>query len=124
MKETKLRNHFIFLFSKNFVHNFFISLTTVMILFCFAIFFIFLMGNFQKFQDKTLLILLTTLSYSSILTILLSILLFVETVRKIFTENRKMKFIITLLFLLLTIIFCLFFLIFATILGVFSKGII
>lgn len=67
---------------------------------------LYIIGNYQNFQDKSQQIILFFLSYDSIFSTLLSFLLLIETIVKIFTEKYKIKNIINALMLLLAILFC------------------
>ena len=102
-----------FKYSKKIISNtltYKVSLTVNLIItiFCLALVTLYIIGNYQNFQDRTQRIILKALSYTSIFNIMLSFLLAVESFIKIFTENHKIKSILHTIFLSVTIIFCFF----------------
>lgn len=81
-----------------------ISLDILLTVFSLLLITLYIIGNYQNFQDSTQIIILSTLSYISIFNILLSILLFVETLFKIRTEKQKFKNILNIIYLILAIL--------------------
>ena len=76
--------------------------------FCIILITLYIIGNYQDFQDENQEWLLTVLSYAAIFNSLFSILLTVETAIKIFTEKQKVKKIINMLALMISAVFCIF----------------
>lgn len=85
-----------------------LTLNLIITIFCITLVVLYVIGNYQNFQDRSQRIILKVLSYTSIFNIMLSFLLAIESFIKIFTENRKIKSIINTIFLIFTIIFCFF----------------
>ena len=79
------------LFSNTLTYNVSITLNLVITVFCVILIALYIIGNYQNFQDENQQWLLTLLSYAAIFNSLFSIVLAVETFIKIFTENRKLK---------------------------------
>lgn len=77
-----------------------------LVIFCFLLFCLYIVGNFQNFGDKSQQILLKVLSYTSMFTSLLTIPLFIENLICLFVEKKKIKTILALLTLLITVILC------------------
>jgi hypothetical protein len=82
------------------------TINLIFIVFCILLTALYVIGNYQDFQDKSQQIILFFLSYVSIFSTLLSFLLLIETIVKIFTEKYKLRNIINSVMLLLAIIFC------------------
>lgn len=77
-----------------------------LVIFCFLLMCLYIMGNFQLFQDRSQGLILKVLSYTAIFTGLLTIPILIENVIMLFTENKKWKSIISIILLLLCIVFC------------------
>jgi len=77
-----------------------------LIIFCFLMMCLYIVGNFQNFQDKSQEILLNVLSYTAIFTILLTIPLFVENIIMLFTEKNKFRIILSILMLIFSVLIC------------------
>ena len=80
----------------NFIFVFFSILLTAL----------YVIGNYQDFQDKSQQLILFFLSYVSIFSTLLSFLLLIESIVKIFTEKYKIRHIIYSILLILAMLFC------------------
>ena len=91
-------------------------------LFCLILIALYTIGNYQSFLDKSQQIILNTLAISSIFTVLLSFVLFLETFIKIFTEKNKIKNVLNLIYLLVTIVFCVICIVIATAIDYISLG--
>jgi hypothetical protein len=76
--------------------------------FCIILITLYIIGNYQNFQDDNQQWLLSVLSYVSIFNSLFSIVLTVETFIKIFTEKQKVKNIINMIALIGSAVFCIF----------------
>lgn len=109
-------------FSNTLTYKLTMILQIVLTIFCILLVTLYILGNYQDFQDSTQSILLIILSYTSIFNALLSVCLFVETVFKIFTEKRKFIHIINGIFLLLTAIICIVFSSLSNIISFLSSG--
>ena len=99
-KNTKTR------FSNTLTYKVTMTINLIFVVFCFLLTALYVIGNYQDFQDKSQQIILFFLSYVSIFSTLLSVLLLVETMFKIFTEKYKIKNIVNALLLVLAIAFC------------------
>ncbi len=93
-------------FSNTMTYKFTMTINLIFIVFCILLTALYVIGNYQDFQDKSQQIILFFLSYVSIFSTLLSFLLLIETIVKIFTEKYKLRNIINSVMLLLAIIFC------------------
>ena len=92
-------------FSNSLTYKLSMTVHLIFSVFCLTLVVLYVIGNFQNFQDKSQQIILNSLAYSAIFTALLSIFLIIETIIKIFTEKNKGRNIFNLIYLLLTIIF-------------------
>lgn len=93
-------------FSNAFIYRFFMTLDFTFTAFCLILSILYIIGNYQSFQDSSQKLIITIASFSSTFNLLLSVILIIETIFKVFTENHKIKSILRILFLLLTIILC------------------
>lgn len=93
-------------FSNAFIYRFFMTLDFTFTTFCLILSILYIIGNYQSFQDSSQKLIITIASFSSTFNLLLSVILIIETIFKVFTENHKIKNILRILFLLLTIILC------------------
>lgn len=100
-----------------------ISLDILLTVFSLLLITLYIIGNYQDFQDKTQQIILSALSYISIFNILLSSLLFVETIFKIPTEKQKLKNILNIFYLILAIVLSIIFSSTSNIINYLSTGI-
>lgn len=94
------------IFSNAFIYRFFMTLNLTFTVFCLILTILYIIGNYQAFQDHSQKIIISILSQASTFNLLLSFLLLIETGFKIFTENHKIKQILHAVFLLFSIIFC------------------
>ena len=83
---------------------------------------LYIIGNYQNFQDKSQQTILSVLSYVSVFNILLSFLLLVETIFKLATEKRKIKSIINIIYLVFAMLLGLLFSGTANIISFISMG--
>jgi len=109
-------------FSNTLTYKLTMILQIVLTIFCILLVTLYVLGNYQNFQDNTQSIILTILSYTSIFNALLSICLFIETIIKVFTEKRKIIHILNGIFLLFTTILCFFFSGFSNVISFLSTG--
>lgn len=96
------------LLSNTLTYKFSMTLNFAITFFCVILITLYIIGNYQSFQDESQQWLLSILSYASIFNSLFSIMLAVETVIKIFTEKQKLKNIINAIMLIISAIFCIF----------------
>ncbi|MCR5189580.1 MAG: hypothetical protein K6C97_11650 [Treponema sp.] len=94
------------LFSNAFIYRFFMTLDITFTVFCIILSILYVIGNYQSFQDSSQKLIISVASLSATFNLLLSIILTIETIFKLFTEHHKIKHIMNILFLLLTIVFC------------------
>ena len=101
-----------------------ISMTVDFVFFLFGIILLLLyfIGNYQNFQDSSQQFILKILFFSSIFTSIFSFLLLIESIIKVFSENKKVKHIINSIFLIFCIIFGLFCMEFSNIIMYLSEG--
>ena len=93
-------------FSNTLTYKVTMTINLIFVVFCILLTALYIIGNYQNFLDKTQEIILALLSYVSIFSALLSFLLLIESIVKIFTEKYKIRSIIYSFLLLLSIIFC------------------
>lgn len=96
------------LFSNTLTYKVSMTLNLVITVFCIILITLYIIGNYQNFQDENQQWLLTLLSYVAIFNSLFSLLLTLETLIKIFTEKQKLKNIINMLALAASAVFCIF----------------
>ena len=96
------------LFSNTLTYKFSMTLNLAITAFCIILIALYVIGNYQNFQDENQEWILTLLSFVSIFNCLFSIVLSVETSIKIFTEKQKIKNIVNLLALTASAVFCFF----------------
>ena len=84
------------------------TLNLVITVFCVILITLYIIGNYQAFQDENQQWILSILSYAAIFNSLLSFMLIVETTIKIFTEKHKIKNLINLIALIASAVFCIF----------------
>lgn len=116
-----------FKYSKKIISNsivYKISMTIDFVFFLFGIILLLLyfIGNYQNFQDSSQQFILKILFFSSIFTSIFSFLLLIESIIKVFSENKKVKHIINSIFLIFCIIFGLFCMEFSNIIMYLSEG--
>ncbi len=84
------------------------TLNLAITVFCVILITLYIIGNYQAFQDENQQWILSILSYAAIFNSLLSFMLIVETTIKIFTEKHKIKNLINLIALIASAVFCIF----------------
>lgn len=110
-------------FSNTLTYKLTMILDFVLTLFCVLLVTLYILGNYQNFQDNSQSTILQILSYSAVFTSLLSICLIIETVIKIFTEKKKLLHVIYVFYLLLSTVLCIFFSGFSNIISYLASGI-
>lgn len=111
------------LLSNTLTYKFSMTLNFAITVFCVILITLYIIGNYQEFQDENQQWILSVLSFAAIFNSLFSILLIVETAIKIFTEKHKVKNLINLLILIASAIFCIFCTGTSNIIGYLSGGI-
>lgn len=111
------------LLSNTLTYKFSMTLNLAITVFCIILITLYIIGNYQSFQDVNQMWLLSILSYASIFNSLFSILLTIETVIKIFTEKQKLKNFINMIMLIISAVFCIFCTGSANIISYISEGI-
>ena len=96
------------LFSNTLTYKFSMTLNLAITAFCIILIALYVIGNYQNFQDENQEWILSLLSFVSIFNCLFSIVLSVETSIKLFTEKQKIKNIVNLLALTASAVFCFF----------------
>lgn len=108
-----MRNKLQFKYSKKIISNtltYKVSLTLSMAVtaFCIMLITLYIIGNYQNFQDENQQFILSVLSFVAIFNSLLSIVLMIETAIKLLTEKHKFKNIINMIILFVSGVFCIF----------------
>ena len=111
------------LLSNTLTYKFSITLCFAITVFCILLITLYIIGNYQNFQDENQQWILSVLSFAAIFNSLFSVLLMVETTIKIFTEKHKIKNLINLVMLIASGIFCIFCTGTSNIIGYLSGGI-
>ena len=96
------------LFSNTFTYKFSMTINLAITVFCVILITLYIIGNYQGFQDENQEWLLAILSYAAIFNSLFSIVLTVETAIKLFTEKQKIKNLINMIALIASAVFCIF----------------
>ena len=111
------------LLSNTLTYKFSMTLNFAITVFCVILIALYIIGNYQNFQDENQQWILSVLSFAAIFNSLFSVLLMVETTIKIFTEKHKIKNLINLVMLIASGIFCIFCTGTSNIIGYLSGGI-
>ena len=111
------------LLSNTLTYKFSMTLNFAITVFCIILRALYIIGNYQEFQDENQQWILSVLSFAAIFNSLFSILLMVETSIKLFTEKHKIKNLINLIMLIASGIFCIFCTGTSNIIGYLSGGI-
>lgn len=96
------------LLSNTLTYKFSMTINLAVTFFCIILITLYIIGNYQGFQDENQQWILSILSYAAIFNSLFSLVLTVETTIKIFTEKNKIKNFINLIILIASAIFCIF----------------
>lgn len=97
-----------------------IILTTVV--FCLLMIVLYIIGNYQNFQDKSQQVILDAISYVSICTLFLTIPVIVENIIRLITTNKKWECISTILLMILVILIMIGCMSFSSIIEFLSEG--
>lgn len=108
--------------SNSIVYKICMTVDFVFFLFGITLMLLYFIGNYQGFQDSSQQFILKILFFSSIFSCLFSLLLLIESIIKIFSENKKVKHILNSIFLVFCIIFGLFSMEFSNIIMYLSEG--
>ena len=111
------------LLSNTLTYKFSMTLNFAITVFCVILIALYIIGNYQNFQDENQQWILSVLSFAAIFNSLFSVLLMIETTIKIFTEKHKIKNLINLVMLIASGIFCIFCTGTSNIIGYLSGGI-
>ena len=111
------------LLSNTLTYKFSMTLNLAVTAFCVILITLYIIGNYQNFQDENQQWILTVLSYVAIFNSLFSIVLLVETAIKLFTEKHQIKNIINMIALFCSAVFCIFCTGTSNIIGYISGGI-
>ena len=84
------------------------TLNLAITVFCVILITLYIIGNYQAFQDENQQWILSILSFTAIFNSLFSVVLTVETAIKLFTEKNKLKNAVNLIALIASAIFCIF----------------
>lgn len=92
-------------------------------IFCSLLFVLYFVGNLQKFQDSSLKLILTVISYCSIFNTLLSVPALIEDIFLLITQKKKKKYISALISTILIFIFNMIYLILSSVIEYLSAGV-
>jgi hypothetical protein len=90
--------------------------------FCLVLVVLYIAGDYQNFQTESQQLILSTLSFSSIVLLLFSILIFGETIIRLITKGEKLKSVAVLLAMIFNIIFSVICMSFSNIIFYLSEG--
>lgn len=105
MNKFKLPKH-LFKSPQSFLYKLTLTIIVALLFFCFMIILLYILGNYQGFQDKSQQIILNVVSYTSIFLGFITIPVIIELIIQIFTEPKKIKHVIYLVLMIITILFC------------------
>lgn len=111
------------IFSNTLTYKLTFTLNIILAIFCMILVTLYILGNYQGFQDNSQSIILQTLSYVALFNTLLSVFLLVETVIKIFTEKRKFRLIVNAIYLFFAILIGSIFTTFSNVISFLARGI-
>lgn len=111
------------IFSNTLTYKLTFTLNIILAIFCVILVTLYILGNYQGFQDNSQSIILQTLSYVALFNTLLSVFLLVETVIKIFTEKRKFRLIVNAIYLFFAILIGSIFTTFSNVISFLARGI-
>jgi len=83
---------------------------------------LYVVGNYQNFQDLSQKTILNVLMYTAILTLFLTVPVIVEDIIMLFVIKQKTGRIVSLVLMLLTILFCTFCLLYTGMIEIISVG--
>lgn len=98
------------------------TIILTMVIFCVLLILLYSVGNYQGFGDKSQQIILDTISYSSIITLFLTIPVIVENFIRLFTVKKKKESIISILLMIFAIFAMIGCISFSSIIGFLSEG--
>ena len=110
------------LISNSLTYKFSLIICLTLAIFSLILGILYVVGNYQNFQDQTQQFILGVLSYVAIFNAILSFLLIVESIFKIILETKKLRTLFYFIFLLFTFFFELFSLEISTVISYLSKG--
>ncbi|WP_027727610.1 hypothetical protein [Treponema sp. C6A8] len=90
--------------------------------FCLVLVVLYIAGNYQNFQAESQQLILSTLSFSSIVLLIFSILIFGETIIRLITKGEKLKSVAVLLTMIFNILFSLVCMSFSNVVYYLSEG--
>lgn len=90
--------------------------------FCLVLVVLYIAGNYQNFQAESQQLILSTLSFSSIVLLIFSILIFGETIIRLVTKGEKLKSVAVLLTMIFNILFSLVCMSFSNVVYYLSEG--
>ena len=91
-------------------------------LFCLVLVVLYIAGNYQNFQAESQQFILSTLSFSSIVLLVLSILIMAETVVRLITKDDRLKSVSVILTMIFNIAFSIVCMSFSNIVYYISEG--
>lgn len=101
----KLSKH-LFKSPQSFLYKVTLTVVVALLFFLFVMILLYVLGNYQGFQDRSQQIILSVLSYTSIFLVFITIPVIIELIIQIFSEPKKIKHIIYFILMIITIAFC------------------
>lgn len=98
------------------------TIILTMVVFCLLMIVLYIIGNYQNFQDKSQQIILDAISYVSITTLFLTFPVIVESLIRLFTVKKKWNSIGSILLMLVVIIIMICCMSFSSIIEFLSEG--
>ncbi len=95
----------------------------VLLLICIFLFLLYMIGNYQAFEDKTQLLILSILSFCAIVLCIMTFLSFLQEAVFLFILKKKTGTIFSMLFFLFMLVLGIFFIVFASVIRRLSLGI-
>ena len=118
-KNIKKNLKFPFVFLSRLARN----CTFLLLFICAFLFLLYFIGNYQAFVDKTQLLILNLLSFTSIVLCIMAVLSFVLEGVFLFIQKKKAASLFTMLFFLFTLVLGIFFIAFSSVIHRISLGI-
>lgn len=98
------------------------TIILTMVVFCLLMIVLYIIGNYQNFQDKSQQIILDAISYVSITTLFLTFPVIVESLIRLFTVKKKWNSIGSIVLMLVVIIIMICCMSFSSIIEFLSEG--
>jgi len=108
--------------SHSFLYRLTRSIWMALTVFCTILLFIYIMGNYQNFQEESQLLILRTIRNVAVVNIIISLPVVLEAIYRLITRENKIKRSILLVLLILMNIYNCFCMFFSNLIVYISKG--